>query len=268
MVLTGGTLAFFMKICPACGRTFDGDDDFCPDDGARLSRSAASVFDTPTTVIGTPARKSVAAGNGSKRPMLYVLVGAMAATIIALGFALYTYTGGTTEPTANAPANAKAKGYANTNQAKDANRPSSQTAPATQASEADPQAEESLTITEEDARGVLKRWLRAQNEQNFAAYRSLYHSSFVGYKDTPAGQTDRMGYAEWIRDRGKMAPNVRDVTVTEQVISAEGRTATVKFRQRWQSVRHCDIGAKTLTIQMFPDGPKITGEVLSNPYPC
>jgi len=71
-----------------------------------------------------------------------------------------------------------------------------------------------------------------------------------------------------MRDRGKMVANFTNVEMQEPNYTQQGSTVVVTFRQQWQSLRHCDVGMKTITIKMFPGGPKIVSEKIVNPVNC
>lgn len=244
-----------MKICPTCERSFVSEDIYCPDDGATLSGGVASAFNTPTQVINTPqpvGGASASAGNG---PLVYALVGGMTVTIFGLLIAVYLLSGGqneiasgdrSTPGTTAKPVNSAKPAASDTNQIEPSVEPMTDTA----------------------ARDVLDRWRDSQNRKNFGAYQALYHPSFIGYKVTPAGEQDRQGYAEWIRDRRKMVTNFINVQAENERISLDGEIAVIKFTQRWRSARHCDIGEKEITIQMSNGLPKIRSEIIRNPYDC
>ncbi len=242
-----------MKICPTCGRSFDIGDVYCPEDGATLSGSPRSAFETPTQVIQTSSVGERSAAD-YKGPLTHVLVGGMGATILALLVAVYFLSG-----RGNAPENSQAA-TGSPAKALNAEKPSGDS-PAQK-------SEPVRSITESDGREILGRWIRAQNSKDYAAYAALYHSSFVGFKVTPDGESDRQAYNEWLRDRKRMLPNFITVNVSNERISIEGETVVVRFTQQWRSVRHCDIGEKEMTIQMHNGSPKIRSEILRNPYPC
>jgi hypothetical protein len=243
-----------MKKCPKCSVVFEGYETYCPDDGAILVEDGVSpAYYTPTQVINTPA---ISPAVREKSPLIYVLLGAMAATILALGIVLYVTSGGgnkSVEP--------------NREQSATNTSPSAPTSGSRNGEQPAP-ADEELPITVSHAQGLMTRWKNSQNSKNFPVYRSLYAPTFVGIKDTEDGRSQRQDYREWMSDRGKMVANFTNVEMQEPNYTQQGSTVVVTFRQQWQSLRHCDVGKKTITIKMFPGGPKIISERIVNPVNC
>ena len=236
-----------MRSCPTCGRTYSPDNIYCHDDGSVLTEHAA--FSTPTQVIKPPPSPQV---TRSGSPLVYILVGAMAMAIVGLSTAMYFVYRDTSPKqetvTAATPGLAKPPAMV-------------------QADNAVPN-DNVPEITERQARDLIERWRASQNDHRFDQYKQLYHSTFVGYKDTPDDPQERQNVNEWMRDRRAMVPNFIDVQVIDQSVVIDGSIAVVRFTQRWRSARSCDVGEKEITIQMFPAGPRIRSEVLRNSRAC
>ena len=235
-----------MRSCPTCGRTYSPDNIYCHDDGSVLTEHAA--FSTPTQVIKPPPSPQV---TRSGSPLVYILVGAMAMAIVGLSTAIYfVYREASPKQIA-------------TNMTTSAAKPSATVQAGNIASD-----EKAPEITERQARDLIERWRASQNDHRFDQYKQLYHSTFVGYKDTPDDPQERQNVNEWMRDRRAMVPNFIDVQVIDQSVVIDGSIAVVRFTQRWRSARSCDVGEKEITIQMFPEGPRIRSEVLRNSRAC
>ena len=84
-----------MMRCPKCGARFTDDNAFCLDDGTTLvgeSGSADTVIlptATPTFKPAGLSKNTDSTGSDQKGPLMYILIGAMAATIAALAVGLY-----------------------------------------------------------------------------------------------------------------------------------------------------------------------------------
>lgn len=254
-----------MNRCPKCGARFTDDNAFCLDDGTALVGESghAETVVLPISAAtanprGTPEHRNSPRSKPSS-PTVYILIGAMAATIVALGIVLYLTRDGIKGPAAENKAKPETpSNSANTTAARTPTNSSAETS----------LREGPASITESTARDVLNRWREAQNGRDFTEYANLYAPAFVGYKVTPSGETDRMNRDQWLRDRREMLPNFIEVQVVNERIRIDGATAVVTFTQRWRSARHCDIGEKELTIQIITGRPQIRSEVLRNPYPC
>lgn len=114
------------KTCPKCGEVYSDDNDFCPEDGARLvggpsGSQPTEFFPTP---VPTPIPPQAPSGPGS---WIYVLVGALGAIVIVGG--IYIFTSGEKKDQAN-------NGFSNAG--KPANTASPTPTPAAAITNADP----------------------------------------------------------------------------------------------------------------------------------
>lgn len=245
------TVRHSMKKCPNCGRLFDGDNDYCLDDGSRLI-NAGAIVSPPAPTVAMPSVPTVAGGRReSTGRMIYFIVGAMGLVIASLSIVILALTLRTSAPSAK-NANNRAS-----------NRESAPPAPAANSAVVLPKTE---PLDEDSVRGVLVRWEKAQDERNFAAYRSCYAPQFVGIKRTKGGRETRMDYSVWMNDRQKMFRNLIDVSADDPQITLEGDSATVLFIQRFRSVNYEDTGQKTLRLKMLPEGARIVFEELKYAY--
>lgn len=246
-----------MRFCPNCQRVFEDDDVFCPEDGSNLADGPiVSAFDTPTQVVQRTGQSRPKVAE-SKSSIVYVIVGALGATVVALVIAIYFLWGG--ERDGSSPSDLKGSNETNklSPGVKGTNKDTVQTSQPT-----------IRTVSVEDAKELINRWSAAQAKNDFSEYRSYYSREFIGIKQTPEGRPQRMEYNEWMNDRRKSIPNIVSVNLENLNYSQEGELVVVTFRQQWRSLNHCDVGKKVITIKMFADGPKITSEKISDPTFC
>lgn len=244
-----------MKRCPQCSQSYNDQIDFCVDDGSRLNFYNSIVSaDIPTQVLPPVIVKNSPSSEPGK--LIYVAVGIMATLIVALIAVLMYMSSGSKDAASNVK------------QAPQASiKPETRT-PIAANNTAPPDQPSIPSITETEARGLIERWVKAQNEKKFGSYSACYSQTFVGKKRT-TDSVREMRYMAWMNDRRASMPNVVNVQAEYLNISIEGdNTATVKFVQHWRSVNHCDVGNKTMVIRMFADGPKIIFEDLENVQNC
>ncbi|MBK8813691.1 MAG: nuclear transport factor 2 family protein [Acidobacteria bacterium] len=241
-----------MKKCPSCGRFFDGDNDFCLDDGSPLENSATPASSPAPTVPYIPTVAGI--GHKSTGTGIYFVVGAMGLVILSLSIVIYALAFRAPSPSAQ---DAVEKAVSAPNKAVAASTPDVNTAIG---------SPETPPLSAEAVRGLLARWEKSQNERSFAAYKNCYAQQFFGIKRTKSGRQSRMNYGVWMNDRSKMFRNVIDVAVDDPQITVEGDSATVVFIQRFRSVNYEDTGQKTLKLKMLPEGARIVFEELKYVY--
>ncbi|SFF77765.1 Tetratricopeptide repeat-containing protein [Duganella sp. CF458] len=118
-------------------------------------------------------------------------------------------------------------------------------APALQLAKAAPKAEQ---VQQEDADGAdvvkaVESWAKAWSAQDMKGYLNAYGSNF----QTPKGQNRKAWEADRtarIEGKGHIKVNVESPQVT-----IKGKTATVKFRQKYVSDRLSTTGRKTLVLE-------------------
>jgi len=256
-----------MKKCPNCHQTFSDDNSFCLNDGTTL-QYVSETSQTPT-LFQMPAemptqvipRSPVNTPTSSGIPgWLYAVLGAMAAIIIALGVAFFI----TRTPAETENAKIEQPNQANENKVKISAKENENVS----ASEIPTRQIEMPPMTAETVRGLLTRWAKAQNEQNYRAYQSCYGQPFKGIKRVNS-ETKVYNYATWLNDRRKILGNAigLDVEVKNLKISVEDDAATAEFDQYYRSLRHSDWGPKIIKMKMFPDGAKIVYEELKAASP-
>lgn len=106
---------------------------------------------------------------------------------------------------------------------------------------------------------LVQRWVRLQNEGNFAGYSALYAPGFSGIKRVGERQTvfDRAG---WLQDRQRMFQRDQRVAVSGVEILRAGSQLSVLFEQRWSSSSFADRGQKLLTLEPAGAGWQIARE--------
>src|SRR5450631_1157133 len=112
-----------------------------------------------------------------------------------------------------------------------------------------------------DARALLVDWLDAQNTGNFAAYRSLYASTFTGVRRS-GPRTASFDRAGWMADRERMFRKPMTVSAEKVRVIADAASARVIFVQRWASGGYSDVGAKELVLRRGAGGFRIAREEL------
>lgn len=121
---------------------------------------------------------------------------------------------------------------------------------------AQPGAEPSI---DDDTRAALQRtvdaWAQAWSTQDLNAYFATYAESFV-----PEGGLSRSAWETQRRERISQPKRIR-VTIAEPQFKATGAaTATVSFRQQYESDTFSDVVAKALDLELTAGGWKIARE--------
>lgn len=120
-------------------------------------------------------------------------------------------------------------------------------------------------LSESDARGVLDKWLKAQNAGDFMAYSALFAERFQGIKRAGA-RTQRFDRKGWLKDRGAMFEKPMKVEISDVAIKTTCCMAAVRFVQKWSSATFQDQGTKELLMVPGKMGLQISSEemLLSN----
>lgn len=120
-------------------------------------------------------------------------------------------------------------------------------------------AGDTVAVSEDAARAALKRWLDAQNSQDFTAYSAVFAPTFhgvrrVGEKDTTF---DREG---WLADRKRMFAKPMKVTADDiQIWTGPDRTVLL-FTQGFSTGKFADKGSKQLVIVHGETEPLVASE--------
>ncbi|MEZ4265900.1 MAG: nuclear transport factor 2 family protein [Myxococcota bacterium] len=120
-------------------------------------------------------------------------------------------------------------------------------------------AGDSVAVSEDAAREVLKRWLAAQNSQDFAAYSALFAPTFHGVRRVDEKDTtfDREG---WLADRQRMFAKPMKVTADDVQIWTGPDRALLLFTQGFATGKFADKGAKQLVVVHGESGFLIASE--------
>jgi hypothetical protein len=112
---------------------------------------------------------------------------------------------------------------------------------------------------ERAATKLLERWLKAQNEGNFAAYQALYAPGFTGRRRSGERvvELDRAG---WMRDRARMFKKKMHVTADDVKTFPGSGHVSITFRQTWSSASYRDVGNKRLMVIQDSGQPQILRE--------
>lgn len=242
-----------MKTCPQCGRPFDGDYDYCLDDGSLLVPAASGAAPSAPTIVLRPVGPLAETRRAPAGKTIHLIVGAMGLVILSLSVVIVALTFRKTSPSEQNASEIKT-GATNTDRTSSAPNATGPVTPG------------SRPLDEDSVRSLLLRWKKAQDERNFAVYKSLYAPQFEGIKRTKSGRQSRMDYAGWMNDRQKMFRNLIDVSADDPQIAIDGDSATIVFIQRFRSVNYEDTGQKTLKLKTFPEGPRIVFEELKYAY--
>ena len=110
-----------------------------------------------------------------------------------------------------------------------------------------------------EASALLARWLRAQNQRDFAAYEALYANAFTGVRRVRDRRVelDRNG---WMRDRRRMFARPVTVEASDVVWSSDALGTTARFTQTFASSSFSDRGGKQLRLEKSNDRWKIVRE--------
>jgi uncharacterized protein DUF4440 len=111
------------------------------------------------------------------------------------------------------------------------------------------------------ARTLVYRWLRAQNEGDFAAYRALYAPCFHGVRRS-GGRMVVLDYEGWLRDRERMFKKKMKVTATDIRVTPLGTLARAAFVQGFSSGTYADRGRKVIYVAVIGGGLAIAQEEL------
>jgi ketosteroid isomerase-like protein len=114
---------------------------------------------------------------------------------------------------------------------------------------------------DQQARALLDRWLKAQNDGDFAAYQGLYADRFTGVRRS-GQRTVRLNRAGWLRDRQRMFQKKMTVQAEGVRIAASSGGAVLTFSQTWESGSYRDTGPKRMVLVRGAGGLRISGEEL------
>ena len=280
-----------MKKCPNCQQIFSDDNQFCLNDGTVLYVSEAGqspVFQTPdsapTQFFSPPLPASAAKAPADSSKWLFLIIGVMATALLALGITFFM----SRTPNEKETVKTVLAIESNLTKANSSEKPNqiaddkSVVAPTLENKTPNSQGENSNIIeseistrqietpplTAEAVRGLLIRWEKAQDAQNYQAYQTCYGQPFRGVKRADS-ETKVYNYATWLNDRRKILGNAvgLDLEIKNLQIFVKGDTATAEFDQYYRSVKFSDWGPKVIKIKMFPDGAKIVYEELKASYP-
>lgn len=115
------------------------------------------------------------------------------------------------------------------------------------------------TIREDEARGLLQRWLAAQNEGDFDAYAALYATPMRGVRRS-GERVRRFDREGWLEDRRRMFGASMRVAATDVRMNLSGHIADVRFSQDWASGRYHDVGPKRMVLVREGDELRISLE--------
>jgi hypothetical protein len=132
-------------------------------------------------------------------------------------------------------------------------------APAPVAAPSQPAAPAAPGVDEFAARRLVARWLKVQNDGDFAGYESLYAQRFRGEKRAGERLTkfDRAG---WLADRKKMFGKPMTVSAADAKVSLGQASATVELVQSFAQGNFADKGPKLLVLAREGDALKIASE--------
>jgi Domain of unknown function (DUF4440) len=131
--------------------------------------------------------------------------------------------------------------------------------PAGTPAEAKPAAVPARRVEPAAVQALLDAWLKAQNEQDYDTYESLYASRFEGVRRS-GSRTVRLDRAGWIADRKRMFQKRMSVELRDVEIEPFAMGAAVRFTQRWASGKYEDIGPKLMVIVLEKDALRIARE--------
>jgi hypothetical protein len=125
--------------------------------------------------------------------------------------------------------------------------------------EAKPVAIPARRVQPAAVQAFLDAWLKAQNDQDFDTYESLYASRFEGVRRSGA-RTVRLDRTGWIADRKRMFKKRMSVELRDVEIEPFATGAAVRFTQRWASGKYEDIGPKLMVIVLEGDALRMARE--------
>lgn len=106
---------------------------------------------------------------------------------------------------------------------------------------------------------LVKRWLAAQNQGDFAAYSALYGDAFRGVRRS-GKKTVRLDRSGWLADRQRMFKRPMKVALSSLEIAVGPGQARVGFVQDWASGKYHDVGPKVMVVASTASGLRIVGE--------
>lgn len=106
---------------------------------------------------------------------------------------------------------------------------------------------------------LVKDWVKAQNDGDFAAYKASYADKFYGIKRV-GPKTYKYDLDGWIKDRSRMFQKKMEVIAADIDIQPSSTTAVVKFTQTWASGTYKDVGPKQLIVVKQGGALKISSE--------
>lgn len=113
---------------------------------------------------------------------------------------------------------------------------------------------------------LVQRWVRLQNDGDFAGYSTLYAPGFSGIKRVGQRRTE-LDRAGWLQDRQKMFQRDQRVAVSGVQILRSGKQLSVLFEQQWSSSSFADRGKKLLTLEPAGAGWQIAREEMLDSQP-
>lgn len=99
----------------------------------------------------------------------------------------------------------------------------------------------------EEAQAFVERWLKAQNQGDFAAYQALYADAFRGVR-TSSGRSVTLDRAKWMEDRERMFKKPMVVEAASLSVRPSPEGTVVELLQTWSSGDYKDVGRKALLL--------------------
>jgi hypothetical protein len=116
-------------------------------------------------------------------------------------------------------------------------------------------------LTRKAVEALLRHWLVAQNQGDFAQYAALYSRDFHGTRRTRE-LVKRFEHDTWLEDRQRMFAKPMFVAMRSVVVGIKHDRASVDFLQTWSSGTYSDEGAKRMIVRAEADGARISSEEL------
>jgi ketosteroid isomerase-like protein len=117
------------------------------------------------------------------------------------------------------------------------------------------------TTDPDNARGVLERWLEAQNTGAFDAYQKLYAGDFRGVRRS-GPRSAAFDRNSWLEDRRRMFQKKMTVEARNVRVFESPDSARIVFIQHWSSGNYTDVGPKQLVLRHRSDGFQVVREEL------
>ncbi|WP_428265644.1 nuclear transport factor 2 family protein [Haliangium sp.] len=108
-------------------------------------------------------------------------------------------------------------------------------------------SDDALVVDESAGSALVYRWLIAQNNGDFEAYRGLYAEDFTGVLRT-GEHTKELDHDTWLASRERMFKKPMTVAAESLEVTRDGNRLTAHFTQRWTSGKYQDYGPKTLEL--------------------